>query len=101
MTDQLSNPDSDLESLEHVDWGQERSRTVTWHDPQRTAEVGFSMAGIDYIRAMVAGNPPRAGDPSSGSTRNALINATPSTVSRASLRARRAGQCALLAITRC
>jgi uncharacterized protein (TIGR00369 family) len=58
MTDQLSNPDSDLVDLENTDWGQERSRTVTWHDPQRTAEVGLAMAGIDYIRAMVAGKIP-------------------------------------------
>lgn len=40
------------------DWGPESSRTVTWHDPLRSAEAGLSMPGIDYLRAMVAGEIP-------------------------------------------
>jgi uncharacterized protein (TIGR00369 family) len=40
------------------DWGPESSRTVTWHDPLRTAQAGLSMPGIDYLRAMVAGHVP-------------------------------------------
>ncbi len=37
------------------DWGPESSRTVTWHDPLRSAEAGLAMPGIDYLRAMVDG----------------------------------------------
>lgn len=40
------------------DWGPERSRTVSWHDPHRSAQAGLAMAGIDYLRAMVAGSIP-------------------------------------------
>jgi uncharacterized protein (TIGR00369 family) len=54
MTEQLTTkPD-----LEDVDWGPEQSRTVTWRDPQRPAEVGLGMAGIDYISAIIAGTIP-------------------------------------------
>ena len=54
MTDQLR---ADA-SLEDTDWGPERSRTVTWHDPARPAEVGLAMAGIDYLNEMIAGRIP-------------------------------------------
>lgn len=53
MTDQQTFPD-----LDAADWGDEQSRTVTWHDPTEPARVGLSMAGIDYLRAMVAGRIP-------------------------------------------
>ena len=36
------------------DWGQQQSRTVTWHDPAPTVERGLSMPGIDYLNAMIA-----------------------------------------------
>jgi len=55
MTEQTTTLDTDLE---HADWGPERSRTVSWHDPQRPADVGLQMAGIDYIQAMIAGKIP-------------------------------------------
>ena len=45
-------------------WGEERSKVVTWHDPAPTTAIGLSMAGIDYMRAMVDGvlpPPPIAG----------------------------------------
>jgi uncharacterized protein (TIGR00369 family) len=45
-------------------WGPERSRTVTWHDPGPSAAKGLSMAGVDYLRAMIDGTlppPPVAG----------------------------------------
>jgi uncharacterized protein (TIGR00369 family) len=54
MTDQLT-PDA---ALEGTDWGPERSRTITWQDPTRSAEVGLGMPGIDYIRAIIAGTIP-------------------------------------------
>jgi uncharacterized protein (TIGR00369 family) len=41
-----------------TDWGPEQSRTVTWHDPAKPATVGLAMDGIDYLRAMVAGQIP-------------------------------------------
>jgi uncharacterized protein (TIGR00369 family) len=41
-----------------TDWGPESSRTVTWHDPLRSAAVGMTLPGIDYLRAMVAGDVP-------------------------------------------
>jgi uncharacterized protein (TIGR00369 family) len=45
-------------------WGEKRSKVVSWHDPTPTTAVGLSMAGIDYLRAMVDGAlppPPIAG----------------------------------------
>lgn len=50
MTDQLS--DLDVAN----DWGPERSRTLTWHDPLRSASAGLAMDGIDYLRAVVEGD---------------------------------------------
>jgi uncharacterized protein (TIGR00369 family) len=35
-----------------------RSRTLVWEDPMPTAESGAAMAGIDYMRAIVAGEVP-------------------------------------------
>jgi uncharacterized protein (TIGR00369 family) len=57
MTDQLSTPSTDTD-LDDIDWGPERSRTVAWQDPQRPAEVGLGMAGIDYLAAMIDGKIP-------------------------------------------
>jgi uncharacterized protein (TIGR00369 family) len=45
-------------------WGPQRSRTVTWHEPGPSTAKGLTMAGIDYLRAMVDGDlpqPPIAG----------------------------------------
>jgi uncharacterized protein (TIGR00369 family) len=39
-------------------WGPQRSRTVTWHDPGAGTARGLSMAGIDYLKAMIAGELP-------------------------------------------
>ena len=54
MTDQLSSDPT----LEEADWGEERSRTVTWQDPLASAQAGLGMAGIDYIHAIIAGRIP-------------------------------------------
>jgi uncharacterized protein (TIGR00369 family) len=35
-----------------------RTRTITWQDPLPTAALGAEMAGIDYMRAIVAGDVP-------------------------------------------
>lgn len=39
-------------------WGQLRSKTVTWHDPAPSTAAGLSMAGLDYLRAMIDGTLP-------------------------------------------
>ena len=51
---------TDQTSLEHADWGPEQSRTVSWHDPVRSATVGLAMPGIDYLRAIAEGTIPPA-----------------------------------------
>ena len=40
------------------EWGERRSKVVTWHDPAPTTARGLSMAGVDYLRAMVDGTLP-------------------------------------------
>ena len=40
------------------DWGASRSRVVTWHDPGPSAARGLTMAGLDYLRAMIDGTLP-------------------------------------------
>jgi hypothetical protein len=37
-----------------------RSRTIEWSDPVATAAAGAEMAGLDYMRALVAGELPPA-----------------------------------------
>ena len=39
-------------------WGPQRSRTVTWHEPGPRVARGLTMAGIDYLKAMIAGELP-------------------------------------------
>ncbi len=38
----------------------ERTRTITWEDPLPTALRGLEMSGLDYLRAMMAGEIPPA-----------------------------------------
>jgi uncharacterized protein (TIGR00369 family) len=38
--------------------GRERSRVVTWEDPMPAAEAARTMSGLDYLRALVAGDYP-------------------------------------------
>lgn len=40
------------------DWGEPRSKTVTWFDPLALAERGSHLSGIDYLQAMAAGTLP-------------------------------------------
>jgi hypothetical protein len=40
------------------DWGAPRSRVVTWHDPGPSTARGLTMAGLDYLRAMIDGTLP-------------------------------------------
>ncbi len=39
-------------------WGAPRSRTVTWHDTGAGVAQALTMAGIDYLKAMIAGELP-------------------------------------------
>jgi uncharacterized protein (TIGR00369 family) len=39
-------------------WGPQRSRTVSWHEPGPGVARGLAMAGIDYLKAMMAGELP-------------------------------------------
>ena len=43
-----------------VAWGEEKRRTITWHDPRATAAVGLQMAGLEYLNAMADGSVPTA-----------------------------------------
>jgi uncharacterized protein (TIGR00369 family) len=52
------NPGNETGTDLDTDWGPERSRTVTWHDPSKPAAVGLTMNGIDYLHAMVEGTIP-------------------------------------------
>ncbi|GAA2055163.1 PaaI family thioesterase [Nocardiopsis rhodophaea] len=42
------------------EWGEPRTRTVTWHDPIATAKAGAELSGLDYLRAVAAGELPPA-----------------------------------------
>ncbi len=45
-------------------WGPQRSKTISWHEPGPSTAAGLAMPGVDYLRAMVAGElppPPIAG----------------------------------------
>ena len=50
--------------MDDAAWGEQRSRTVTWHDPAAALPSLATMAGLDYLRAMAGGAlppPPIAG----------------------------------------
>jgi uncharacterized protein (TIGR00369 family) len=54
---------AELAATERTDWGQPRSKTVTWHDPAPSTARGLTMAGVDYLRAIADGtlSPPPIG----------------------------------------
>lgn len=41
-----------------TEWGEERRREVTWHDPAVGAGAGISLSGRDYLTAMLEGRLP-------------------------------------------
>jgi uncharacterized protein (TIGR00369 family) len=43
-----------------ADWGPQRSKTITWHEPGPSTAKGLSLAGLDYLRAMADGRLPQA-----------------------------------------
>ena len=36
------------------DWGESRSRVVTWHDPGPSTARGLTMAGLDYLLLLIS-----------------------------------------------
>jgi uncharacterized protein (TIGR00369 family) len=42
-----------------TDWGRQRSKTITWHEPGPSTAKGLTMAGVDYLQAMADGRLPQ------------------------------------------
>jgi uncharacterized protein (TIGR00369 family) len=61
-----------------TNWGEPRTRTVTWYDPTIGASKGMTMAGLDYLQAMIDGVLPPP--PISGLVDMALVAAEPGRV---------------------
>jgi len=66
------------ETATDVGWGEPRSKVVSWHDPAPARARGLSMAGIDYLNAMVDGTLPPA--PISGLMEFTMTEAEPGRV---------------------
>lgn len=43
-----------------IDWGEPRSKTVTWHDPVAAAERGRALTGLEHLQAIRDGRLPPA-----------------------------------------
>lgn len=41
-------------------WGEPRSKTISWHDPTRSAQAGQQLSGLEYLTAMMEGRIPPA-----------------------------------------
>lgn len=50
LTDDITSKD-----VIRTEWGEQRSKVVTWHDPAPTTLTGLSMPGLDYMQAMIDG----------------------------------------------
>jgi uncharacterized protein (TIGR00369 family) len=42
------------------DWGAPQTKTVTWYDPELTAEAGSGLSGLEFLQALVDGTLPPA-----------------------------------------
>ena len=42
--------------LEDRNWGEQRAKTVTWHDPMITAEAAATLSGLQFLRAIRDGS---------------------------------------------
>jgi uncharacterized protein (TIGR00369 family) len=52
-----------IEAARAVEWGEPRSRVITWHDPSPTIVAGATMSGVEFLRAIQDGRlapPPMA-----------------------------------------
>ena len=72
MTIELTKP------ADTKDWGEQRSRTVTWNDPGPSTAKGLAMAGVDYLQAMIDGELPQP--PISGLLQFGVVSAEPGRV---------------------
>src|ERR1700759_1881875 len=54
----MTSASEDAAATGKADWGPQQSRTVTWHDPVHPVARGLSLPGIDYLKAMIAGELP-------------------------------------------
>ena len=55
---------AELTETSREGWGPQRSKTISWYEPGPSTAKGLAMPGVDYLRAMVAGElppPPIAG----------------------------------------
>ena len=66
------------EATDREDWGPQRARTVTWHEPGPSTARGLTMAGVDYLRAMADGELPQP--PIAGLLRFEIASADPGRV---------------------
>ena len=41
-----------------TEWGEPRSRTITWYDPLATAAAATTMGGLEFLRALAEGSLP-------------------------------------------
>jgi uncharacterized protein (TIGR00369 family) len=41
-----------INTVPPAEWGEPRSRTITWYDPVAAAAVGAGLSGLDYLRAI-------------------------------------------------
>lgn len=46
------------DAIAGVDWGEARSRNVTWHDPAKPAQIATELSGIAYMQALADGRIP-------------------------------------------
>ena len=54
---------TDSQAAEHTDaappgWGEARSKVVTWYDPAITAAGAAGLSGLEFMRAVAAGQVP-------------------------------------------
>jgi uncharacterized protein (TIGR00369 family) len=56
MTGQPAEPFPELHP--GPDWGEPRSRAVTWYDPAATVALGGGLSGLEFMRALAAGQIP-------------------------------------------
>lgn len=47
-----------MTAAEKADWGEARSRYVTWHDPMALAAGGAGLSGLEFWQAIVTGTLP-------------------------------------------
>jgi len=41
------------------DWGEPRSKTISWHEPLAAAKAGAQLSGLEHLRAIINGELPQ------------------------------------------